>query len=500
MNEQQIRYIRITVDDNVGVAVQPLSRGECIRIEGLTPFNLQENIPEGHKFAISSIDKGHTIIKYGFAIGRASSPIKCGEWVCSRNMTTNLSGIEEYAYNPVPKTFEPIASENRTFKGYRRKSGLVGIRNEVWIIPTVGCINGVVEQLARLGKIEKPDYVDTVLAYPHNYGCSQLGSDHENTRKILRNMVLHPNAGGILLVGLGCENNQLSALLDSLGDFDTRRIKFMECQKVKDEIESGRALLRELFLVMAKDKREETSLSKLRVGLKCGGSDGLSGITANPLVGQFSDFLVSQGGSAVLTEVPEMFGAENLLMNRCCDRRIFEKTVSLINDFKHYFIANNQPIYENPSPGNKEGGITTLEEKSIGCTQKSGTSPIVDVLAYGDRVRLPGLSLLSAPGNDLVATTALAASGCQIILFTTGRGTPFGSFVPTLKISTNTNLYRKKRRWIDFDAGALLYGVKQKQLCDELVEKVLDVANGSFTCNEENGYRELAIFKTGVTL
>ena len=500
IKKQQVRCLRITDADNVGIAIESLSKGEFICMDGLPPFYLQENIPEGHKFALSSINSGETIIKYGVAVGRASLPIKCGEWVCSRNMVTNLSGINEYEYNPTPEIFAPIALEDRIFKGYRRKNGLVGIRNELWIIPTVGCVNGVAEQLAQLSRVEKPDYVDAVLAYPHNYGCSQLGEDHENTRKILRNMALHPNAGGVLLIGLGCENNQMSALLESLGDFDTKRIKFMECQKVKDEIGAGMALLRELFLAMAEDKREDSPFSKLRVGLKCGGSDGFSGITANPLVGQFSDFLVSQGGSAVLTEVPEMFGAETLLMNRCLNRHIFEKTVALINDFKHYFITNNQPIYENPSPGNKEGGITTLEEKSVGCTQKSGNSPIVDVLAYGDYIKVPGLSLLSAPGNDLVATTALAASGCQIILFTTGRGTPFGSFVPTCKISTNTNLYEKKRSWIDFDAGALLYGVKQEQLYNDLIEKVLEIANGSFTCNEKNGYRELAVFKTGVTL
>lgn len=348
---------------------------------------------------------------------------------------------------------KPLSFESLSFLGYRRKNGDVGIRNEIWIIPTVGCVNGIVGQLAsELQKETRGKGVDAIVSFPHNYGCSQLGRDHENTRKILRDMVLHPNVGAVLIVGLGCENNQISEFREMLGDYDAQRIRFMETQYVDDEIETGMQILRELYCIASTDQRIEIPMSELKIGLKCGGSDGFSGITANPLLGVFSDYLVAQGGTAVLTEVPEMFGAETILMNRCESEAVFERTVHLINNFKSYFIENKQAIYENPSPGNKAGGISTLEEKSLGCTQKAGTSTVRNVLEYGERLVTKGLNLLSAPGNDLVASTALAAAGCHIVLFTTGRGTPFGTFVPTVKISTNSDLFSRKPNWIDFRA------------------------------------------------
>ena len=385
--------------------------------------------------------------------------------------------------------------------GYRRKSGEVGIRNEIWVIPTVGCVNGIVNRLADSLRRETGEAnVDAIVAFPHNYGCSQLGNDHENTRKILRDMVMHPNAGAVLVVGLGCENNQLSAFKDLLGEYDAERVRFMECQKVDDEYEEGLDILRQLYDIASQDVRVEVPLCELKVGLKCGGSDGFSGITANPLLGVFSDFLVAQGGTSVLTEVPEMFGAETILMNRCETPELFDKTVHLINDFKAYFLANNQPVYENPSPGNKAGGISTLEEKSLGCTQKCGKSPVKDVLMYGERILSKGLNLLSAPGNDLVAATALASAGCQLVLFTTGRGTPFGSFVPTMKIATNSNLAEKKPGWIDFNAGPLVEDDPMEDVAERFIRFVIDVASGRRVNNELNGFREIAIFKSGVTL
>jgi altronate hydrolase len=395
------------------------------------------------------------------------------------------------------------SGEHLTFKGYRRKNGEIGIRNEIWIIPTVGCVNGIINELAKSLREEIDGAgIDAVVAYPHNFGCSQLGDDHENTRKILRNMALHPNAGGVLIVGLGCENNQPETFRKMLGEYDVERVKFLVTQNVENEHEEGMKLLREIYSVVSHDERTNTPLSELRVGLKCGGSDGFSGITANPLLGVFSDFLVSQGGTTVLTEVPEMFGAETILMQRCQNRQIFDKTVQLINDFKQYFIANNQPVYENPSPGNKAGGISTLEEKSLGCTQKSGSSAVKDVLMYGERLKTKGLNLLSAPGNDLVASAALAASGCHIVLFTTGRGTPFGTFVPTMKISTNSLLFNKKPGWIDFNAGTLLdnEGESMKSLSERFIRFVIETANGKFVNNEKKNYREISIFKTGITL
>ena len=468
-------------------------------------LTLREPIPRGHKFTLRDLGEGEDVIKYGYPIGHVTRAAAAGTLVDHSCIKTNLSGLLEYTYNPVE--ISPRSSlgrdDNKTFKGFRRADGQVGIRNQIWVIPTVGCVNGICQQLAEEFRREiagREGSVDAVVAFPHNYGCSQLGDDHENTRTILADMVHHPNAGGVLVVSLGCENNQLDAFREKVGPVDERRVKMFATQKVDDELEYGLKCLREIFEVASKDVREEVPVTELRVGLKCGGSDGLSGITANPLLGRLSDWLVAQGGTTVLTEVPEMFGAETILMNRCRDEATFDKTVHLINDFKDYFIRQGQPVYENPSPGNKAGGISTLEEKSLGCTQKCGTSAVIDVLRYGERLRSKGLNLLSAPGNDLVASTALAAAGCQMILFTTGRGTPFGSFVPTMKISTNTPLYEHKPGWIDFNAGVIVQDSSMDECAEAFRDYVLRVASGESVNSERSGYREIAIFKTGVTL
>lgn len=492
-------YIKINPADNVAVAIESMQRGDVIVCDDRR-VTLLHDVPAGHKIALQPFAVGEHIIKYGCPIGHARVAIAEGEWVNEKNIKTNLDGLLEYAYHPIDTALD-VPMRNLTFNGYRRKNGEVGIRNEIWIIPTVGCVNGVVNELAEALRAETGSAnVDAIVAFPHNYGCSQLGDDHENTRKVLRDMCMHPNAGAVLVVGLGCENNQPEAFREFLGDYDTHRIRFMVTQQVQDEHEEGMAILRELYAIASQDRRTAVPLSELRVGLKCGGSDGFSGITANPLLGVFSDFLVAQGGTSVLTEVPEMFGAETILMNRCDTVELFEKTVHLINDFKAYFIANNQPIYENPSPGNKAGGISTLEEKSLGCTQKCGKSAVKDVLMYGDRIKTPGLNLLSAPGNDLVASTALASAGCHMVLFTTGRGTPFGTYVPTVKVSTNSTLYNKKPGWIDFNAGTLVEGEEMSTLSERFIDYIIAVANGQLTHNERKGYREIAIFKTGVTL
>ncbi len=430
--------------------------------------------------------------------------LKAGQWVNENNLKTNLSGTLAYAYHPIDTTLDTPHDDSApaTFLGYRRGNGEVGVRNELWIVPTVGCVNGTAERLAKMLEAEtRLEGIDAIHAWHHNYGCSQLGGDHENTRKVLRDICLHPNAGGVLVLSLGCENNQPDAFMETLGDYDHDRIKLLVTQKVDgDELEEGMRLLRQLYAVARQDRREEVPISLLRVGLKCGGSDGFSGITANPLVGEFSDRLVAQGGTTILTEVPEMFGAETILMNRCKTPQLFEQTVHLINDFKQYFLSHGEPVGENPSPGNKAGGISTLEDKALGCTQKSGRAAVSGVLAYGDRLRERGLNLLSAPGNDLVAATALAAAGCQLVLFTTGRGTPFGTFVPTMKIATNSQLATRKANWIDFNAGLLLQGTPMPRLASLLTQQIVAIANGQPTRNEVNGYSEIAIFKNGVTL
>ena len=503
---EQATFLKINPADSVVVCLQPKKKGDVIEVDGHS-VTLSEDTPAGHKVLIRDVRQGENIIKYGYAIGHARQDMKAGEWVNENNLKTNLSGTLEYTYNPVNEQLA-IPCENRTFKGYVRKNGDVGVRNEIWIVPTVGCVNGIAERLAKQLREEvgldggtPTAPIDSVYAWHHNYGCSQLSEDHENTRKVLRDICLHPNAGGVLVLSLGCENNQPEDFMQMLGDYDKERIRLLVTQRVDgDEVEAGMAMLRELAAIAGKDQREDVPVSKLRVGLKCGGSDGFSGITANPLVGEFSDWLVAQGGTSVLTEVPEMFGAETILMNRCETRELFDQTVAMINNFKNYFLSHGEPVGENPSPGNKAGGISTLEDKALGCTQKCGRAPVSGVMEYGDRLSHSGLNLLSAPGNDLVAATALASCGCHLVLFTTGRGTPFGTFVPTMKIATNPVLAQRKPMWVDFNAGQLVEGRTMKELLPEFIDKVLSVASGQPARNEENGYREISIFKNGVTL
>ena len=449
--------------------------------------NVGINLDDGHKYALRDISCGENVIKYGQSIGHATCDIAVGEHVHTHNVKTNLSGKLEYSYEPSEVHGEKVESD-MTFMGYVREDGQVGIRNDIWIVNTVGCVNKIAEKLADLTGAKY---------FPHPFGCSQLGDDQTTTQYILRGMVNHPNAGGVLVLGLGCENNNIDVFKSVLGTWNEKRVKFLNTQDFSDEIAEGVRLIGELREYADSFKREPVHISELKVGLKCGGSDGYSGITANPLVGRFCDRLVSLGGSCALTEVPEMFGAEHLLMNRCESEEIFEKTVKMVNDFKDYYTRYNQVIYENPSPGNKKGGITTLEEKSLGCIQKGGLSPVVDVLSYGDRLEKNGLSLLTGPGNDIVACTNLMAAGVHLILFTTGRGTPLGTAVPTVKIATNRSLAERKANWIDFDASPTLDG---SDLSDELLSYVIRVAEGEQTKNEVNKYEEISIFKDGVTL
>ncbi len=497
---EQATFLKINPVDSVVVCLQPKRKGDIISVDG-KDITLAQDTPAGHKVLIKDVCQGENIIKYGYPIGHAREDMTAGDWVNENNLKTNLSGTLEYTYQPVDEQLT-IAKEHRTFRGYVRKNGDVGVRNEIWVVPTVGCVNGIAEKLVKeLRRETQCEGVDNIYAWHHNYGCSQLSEDHENTRKVLRDICLHPNAGAVLVLSLGCENNQPDDFMAMLGDYDKSRIRLLVTQKVEgDEVEAGMEILRELYAIASEDKRQEVPVSKLRVGLKCGGSDGFSGITANPLVGEFSDWLVAQGGTSVLTEVPEMFGAETILMNRCETRELFDQTVALINNFKNYFLSHGEPVGENPSPGNKAGGISTLEDKALGCTQKCGRAPVSGVMEYGDRLTTSGLNLLSAPGNDLVASTALASCGCHIVLFTTGRGTPFGTFVPTMKISTNPTLAKNKPQWVDFSAGQLIEGRTMKELVPEFIDKVLAVASGELARNEENDYREISIFKNGVTL
>ncbi len=485
----------INVLDNVAVATRDIKKGEIV-------FDIvtKEDILFGHKVSLVDIIKNCNIVKYGYPIGQAKSNIEAGQHVHTHNTKTNLNDLLEYEYKPKLKNLE---NKTGTFLGYKRENGKVGTRNEVWIVNTVGCVNKVSARVVELAKERYSkeigeNSITGVFNFEHPYGCSQLGNDHEYTQNILTAMVNHSNAGAVLVLGLGCENNTIAQMKEKIGDYNPDRLKFIVAQEHKDEVEACLEALDELVKYASNFKREEVDVSNLVVGLKCGGSDGFSGITANPLVGLLSDMVAQRGGTTILTEVPEMFGAETILMNRCKTPELFDKTVDLINDFKTYFKRYNQVVYENPSPGNKEGGITTLEDKSLGCTQKCGTSDVVDVLKYGEPVKTKGLNLLQGPGNDIVAVTALMASGANIILFTTGRGTPLGAPVPTIKIASNKRLAESKPNWIDFDASALLDNVEN--VSDDFYNFVIEVASGKLAKNEINNYREIAIFKDGVTL
>ncbi len=490
-------FIRIHEADNVAVALRPILKGETVTVGGHEVTTLEE-VPQGHKFAIKPIAAGGEVVKYGFRIGNAREDIPAGGWVHVHNVKTALGDLLTYEYEPVSSDLKE--TEHAVFDGYRRPDGKVGVRNEIWIIPTVGCVNSIAQALEKKAGRLVQGNVEDIIAFPHPYGCSQMGDDQENTRKVLADMVHHPNAGGVLVLGLGCENSNIPVLKEYIGEYDEQRVKFLQCQDVEDEQEEAMKLLEELAVYAGAFSREKIDAGELVIGMKCGGSDGLSGITANPVVGAFSDLLISKGGTTILTEVPEMFGAETLLMNRCETPELFEKTVALINDFKNYFTSHNQTIYENPSPGNKKGGISTLEDKSLGCTQKSGSAPVRGVLAYGEPVSTKGLNLLSAPGNDLVASTALAVSGAHIVLFTTGRGTPFASPVPTVKISSNSKLAGHKDNWIDFNAGRMVEDKSKEEIARELFDYVLAVASGKKVKAEEAGFHDMAIFKQGVTL
>lgn len=492
-------FIKINKDDNVAVALKPIAKGTSIDVAG-TMVTTIEDIPQGHKFAIKPVKKGDAVIKYGFRIGYAQEDVEVGGWIHTHNLKTALGELLEYTYNPEGHK-DVEATEEAFFDGYMRENGTVGIRNEVWIIPTVGCVNSIARAIEATARMSKPEGVDEVVAFTHPYGCSQTTQDQENTRIVLADLINHPNAGAVLVLGLGCENSRIEVLKEYIGEVNPDRVKFLQVQDVEDEQEKAVELMEELMNYAATFKREKVSAKELIIGMKCGGSDGLSGITANPTVGLFSDMLVSKGGTTILTEVPEMFGAETILMDRCADKALFDKTVHLINDFKEYFIKNGQEIYENPSPGNKDGGITTLEDKSLGCTQKSGSSLVRGVMAYGEKVQTKGLNLLSAPGNDLVASTACAAAGAQMVLFTTGRGTPFASPVPTVKIATNSRLAGNKGNWIDFNAGRIVTDdLSLEDAAKELFQLVLDVASGKKVKAEVAGFHDFAIFKQGVTL
>lgn len=488
-------FLKVDKQDNVLIILEDKKKGDLVN-----NIKLTGDVKKGHKIALCTINSGNKIIKYGVPIAKASVTINKGDWVHTHNIVTTLSENKTFSYNPEGTALTSLI-ENRTIKAFKRFGGDIGIRNELYIVPTVGCVNGMAEIMKKeFEATHDISSIDGIHIFTHDYGCSQMGDDHATTRSILQNIAKHPNAGGVLVLGLGCENNHIAQFKESFTGYDKYRTNFLVIQDVDDEIEAGVQALESLFNKMSSDKRVDVPLSSLKIGLECGGSDGFSGITANPLVGVFSDYIVTNGGTTVLTEVPEMFGAEDFVFRRCADEIIYDKALKMIDGFKQYYKDHGQVIYDNPSPGNKAGGISTLEEKSMGCVQKAGTFPVQDVLTYTERLDKKGVVLLSAPGNDLVATTALGAAGCHLVLFTTGRGTPYGGFVPTVKISTNSDLATRKKHWIDFDAGVLVDGVDIDFLAKQFINDVCDICSGKLTKNELNNFRQIAIFKSGVTL
>ena len=495
-----MQALKIHPRDTVAIAIKELHKGTMVTIEATT-VRLRDDIPAGHKFSLGGIAAGTEVIKYGYSIGVASRDIEMGEWVHDHNLQSHLGGVGDYSWAPSGKK-PAVPSRKLTFNGYVRPDGSVGIRNELWVVPMVGCVNGIAEQIVKITRARGlPVNIENVVAFPHPFGCSQLGGDLEHTQKILAGLVKHPNAGGVLLLWLGCENNTPEGFKAVLGDIDSQRIRTLNCQDAGDEIDTGVRMLSELLVYSAQFKRQPVPLSRLRVGFKCGGSDGFSGLTANPLAGRICDRVTGGGGTAVITEVPEMFGAETILFNRCVSEKVFKQAVKMVNGFKSYFISHNEPVGENPSPGNHAGGITTLEEKSLGCIQKGGDSLVTAVLNYGEQARLPGLNLLDGPGNDIVATTALAAAGCHLVIFTTGRGSPLGGPVPVIKISSNSQIAQAKAGWIDFDAGRGIEGISLDMLAEELMALMLETASGEvLTRNEIMDFRDMAIWKGGGTL
>ena len=492
--------IHISPIDNVVVALHPIAKGTLVEVDGLAVTAL-EDIPQGHKMAVKPIKNGENVIKYGFPIGHATADAEPGTWMHTHNVHTNLSGEVEYSYNPAPDLAPLPKVEPETFMGFRRKDGRAAIRNEIWIIPTVGCVNDIAKKMVADNQDLVTGTIEGLYTFTHPFGCSQTGHDHAQTRKLLAALVRHPNAAAVLVLHLGCENLQHDQFVEELGEYDHDRVKFLTCQDVDDEFTAARDILKELAAYAGQFKREPIPVSELVVGMKCGGSDGLSGITANPTIGRFSDMMGQRGGSTVLTEVPEMFGAETQLMNRADSVDTFQKIVHMINSFKEYYIRYDQPIYENPSPGNKRGGITTLEEKSLGCIQKGGHAVVTDTLEMGQVCCKPGLNLMTGPGNDSVSITNLLASQAQVLLFTTGRGNPLGTAVPTIKIASNSALFHRKPNWMDFNAGAVLERGSMDEPARELWQLVLDVASGRVsTRNEENNDREIMLFKDGVIL
>lgn len=494
-----MQTIRINPHDNVVVALEPVSAGTAVEVPGVGEVVAREDIPQGHKMAVLPIAQGQNVVKYGLPIGHVTQSVEQGTWLHTHNVKTNLSGEVAYEYHPTHPQVTPVEPE--TFQGFRRADGSVGIRNELWIIPTVGCVNEIAHTMADRAQDLVGGTLDGVYYFPHPFGCSQTGDDLQQTERLLVSLSRHPNAAGVLFLSLGCENFTHEQLLQKLGDYDPQRVRFLTCQDVPDEQEAGHAILAELAEYAKGFKREPVPASELVVGLKCGGSDGLSGITANPTIGRVSDMLVARGGTSVLTEVPEMFGAESFLLNRCRDQQVFDAAAGMLNGFKDYFLSHHEVVYDNPSPGNKQGGITTLEDKSCGCVQKGGTAPIVDVLPYAGRVSKHGLNLLCAPGNDMVSTTALTAAGCHMVLFSTGRGTPFGAPAPTLKVFTNNRLAQHKANWMDYNAGVVATGEKTlAEAAAGLWQLVLATASGQPTSAEKRGCHEISIWKDGVVL
>jgi altronate hydrolase len=494
--------IHLHPTDNVAVARVPIPAGTSLRIDGL-PVTTMDAIPAGHKVALWDIQPGEVVERYGQVIGRAKQAIQAGRHIHTHNLAFEELQLE-YEF-PVGDTPVPTARPDApTFLGYQREDGRVGTRNYIAVVAASNCAAHTAEQIARSYEGETmPPNVDGVVAFPHGEGCAHAaeGPDIDQLRRTLGGVLIHPNVSGAVILGLGCETNQIDHYLGVGGPRSTRLagLTLQSSGGTRGAIEAARRQIARFLEQASAEERTPAPASKIVLGLNCGGSDSFSGITANPALGFCSDLLAELGGTPVLAETTEIFGAEHLLVKRARNREVAEKLLDCIRKYKVYLNRFAGSFDDNPSPGNKEGGLTNILEKSLGAVAKGGTSPLIDVYDYAERVTAPGFTFMNTPGYDPVSLTGLAAGGCNLIAFTTGRGSAIGfPTIPVIKVATNSNTYRRMTDNMDVNAGAIADGeATVQQIGQAIFDLMLEVATGRHTCAERLGHKEFVPWRIG---
>ncbi len=495
--------ILLSPDDNIGVARRDLRCG----LQITTPrgvIALQESIPMGHKAALCGIPRGGSVYKYAQVIGRARRPIECGEWVHVHNLElAHGQGTLEYAVES-PRPPELPDGLPRMFLGYRRGDGRVGTRNHVVVVPTSNCSSHVCERIAEEVRKEAEDGVDGVFAVPHTDGCAQhTGPDIEQLERTLKGIIAHPNVCAALVVALGCEVNSLTRYcgpgMETIYGKPAAALEIQASGGTVKAVAAGVAKVHSLVEAAASCPRTEEPVGHLTIGLNCGGSDAFSGISANPALGYASDLLVGAGGTVVLAETPEIYGAEQVLTRRAADIKTGKELVRIIERYCEYAARFGATMDSNPAPGNLRGGITNIVEKSLGAVMKGGTTTLNGVIDYAERIAGKGLIVMDTPGYDPVSITGLAAGGCNLIAFTTGRGSGIGfPIVPVLKIASNSRIFRLMADNMDVNAGDILDGnsdIREKGI--EIYRQIVRAASGERTRSEILGHREFAPWRIG---